>query len=92
MEERIREILVRELDYSPREAQVTCRDLMNIQDPEIRQALSLWAQTREMTRVTAGKYDAVALTARMHYPSALLAIDMLRKNPERTEKLLRGFR
>lgn len=92
MEEKIIGILVGELGYSPREAEVTCRDLMGIQDPEIRQALVVWTQTRRATRVVAGGYDTAVLSARMHYPSALLAIDMLRKDPVRTAKLLRGFR
>ena len=92
MEKKIIGILESELGYSSREAEVTCRDLMAIQDPEISRALYIWTQTRKTTRVTAGGYDAVALCARMYYPSALLAIDMLRKDPVRAARLLRGFR
>ena len=92
MEEAIIRILTEELNYKPETAEVTCRDLMAVQDPEIRQALAEWVETRKMTPVSAEGFDAVALTRRMRYPSALLAIDMLKKEPERARKLLRGFR
>jgi hypothetical protein len=92
MEEAIIRILTEELNYKPETAGKTCRDLMDIQDPEIREALHTWVQTREMTPVSAEGYDAVSLTKRLRYPSALLAIEMLRTEPARAKQLLKGFR
>ena len=92
MEDSIISILINELNYKPEIAIETCRDLLEIQDFEIRQALSVWVQTREKPSVTAEGYDAALLSRRMHYPSALLAIDMLRKEPTRAKQLLKGFR
>ena len=92
MEEKLLKILTEELHYSPRSAQITCRDLLEIRDPEIRQALSAWAETRETAPASAEGFDAVSLSRRMYYPSALLAIDLLRRDPDRTKRLLKGFR
>jgi len=92
VKEKLLDILLYELNYKAEAAQVTCCDLLEIEDPEIERALNLWIKTREMTHVIAENYDAVVLTRRMHYPSALLAIDMLRKEPIRAKQLLRGFR
>lgn len=85
-------ILINELNYKPEIARATCHDLMAIQDPEIRQALLEWVQTRKRSSVIAEDYDAALLSQKMHYPSALLAIDMLRSEPLRAKQLLRGFR
>lgn len=92
MKDKIVNILTEELNYKPESAHITCQDLLNIQDSEIQQALSVWVRTRVMTPVSAEGYDAVSLTQKMHYPSALLAIDMLRKEPDRAKQLLKGFR
>ena len=92
MEQEIFRILTEELNYKPETAQITCRDLLDIQDEEIRDALSVWVKTREMIPVSAEGYDAVSLTRRLRYPSALLAIDMLRKEPDRAKQALKGFR
>lgn len=92
MEQAIITILIEELNYKPETARITCRDLLDIKDPEIQQALSVWVQKREMIPVSAEGYDAVSLTQRMRYPSALLAIDMLRTDPVRAKQVLKGFR
>lgn len=85
-------ILLNELNYSPAAAEVTCCDLLAIEDPEIQHALAIWVESREQQKVIAEGYDTVMLTRRMRYPSALLAIHMLRKEPERAKQLLKGFR
>ena len=90
MEEIIMKILTGELSYTEKEARITCHDLLAIQDGEIRQALMLWMLTREMTPVSAEGFDAVTLTEQMYYPSALLAIDLLRKDPAPVKGMLMG--
>lgn len=92
MEQSLLRILIHELHYKTEAAQITCQDLLEIEDPEIRQALVQWIRTREMTPICAEGYDTVSLARRMRYPSALLAIDMLRKEPDRAKPLLKGFR
>lgn len=92
MQERIIKILMEELNYKKEAAIVTSRDLLEVQDEEIHEALLLWINTRKMTPVMEAGFDAVALTGIMTYPSALLAIHMLRKEPERAKRLLKGFR
>lgn len=92
LEEMIIRILIEELKYKPETAKQTCQDLLEIKDTEIQQALSAWVQTREMTPVSAEGYDAVSLSRRMKYPSSLLAIDMLRKEPIKAKQALKGFR
>ena len=91
MKEHIIKILMDELNYSQRVAEVTARDLLEIRDGETRQALMRWLAYREMTPVSAEGYDAIQLTDRMTYPSALLAIEMLKTDPQ-TAKILKGFR
>ena len=92
MEEKLLSILLNELNYNPAAAEVTCRDLLAVEDPEIKRALAIWVETKEQKHVIVEGYDAVMLTRRMRYPSALLAIDMLRKEPARAKQLLKGFR
>lgn len=91
MQESIISILMNELNYSRKSAEITSNDLLQIQDAEIRQALMRWLAFREMTPVAELGYDAVQLTDRMTYPSALLAIEMLRKDPK-AAAMLKGFR
>ena len=92
MVEQIKRLLMEELNYTQHEADVTCRDLMGIQDPEVRQALMRWLAYREMSPVAAEEFDAVRLCDRMTYPSALLAIDAIRRKPEAARILREGFR
>lgn len=92
MREQIIRILMNELNYGQHSAEVTSDDLLKIQDIETRQALMRWLAFREMAPVTAEGYDAVQLTDRMTYPSALLAIEMLKKEPQIAKKMLKGFR
>lgn len=92
MKEQIIRILMNELNYSQRAAEVTADDLLAVQDAEIRRALMRWLECREMTPVAAEGYDAVQLTGIMKYPSALLSIDMLKKDPQTAKQLLRGFK
>lgn len=92
MKEQITAILMDELNYSRYAAEITSADLLAIQDEDIRKALMRWLAFREMAPVSAEGYDAVQLTDRMTYPSALLAIDMLKKEPLVAKKMLRGFR
>lgn len=92
MREQIIKVLMNELNYSKHAAEVTSDDLLAIQDDEIRKALMRWLALREMTPVSAEGFDAVQLTDRMKYPSALLAINMLKKDPEMAKKMLKGFR
>ena len=91
MQENIISILMNELNYNRKSAEITSNDLLQIQDEEIRQALMRWLAFREMTPVAEQGYDAVQLTDRMTYPSALLAIEMLRKDPK-SATMLKGFR
>ena len=92
MREQVTRILMDELKYSKHAAEVTSEDLLNIQDAEIRQSLMRWLALREMTPVAAEGYDAIQLTDRMTYPSALLAINMLRKEPIMAKRMLKGFK
>lgn len=92
MEDIIIKILVEELGYKFESAVTTCKDLLDIKDTEIQKALLIWTQTREMTPVSSEGYDSISLISRMRYPSALLAIDMLRREPVRAKQLLKGFR
>ena len=92
MEEIILRILVEELKYTNKAAIATCHDLLEIQDSEIHEALLLWIRTRKMIPIYAEGYDAVTLTRKMRYPSALLAIDMLRREPDKAKQALKGFR
>ncbi|MBP3452309.1 MAG: hypothetical protein J6M20_01160 [Clostridia bacterium] len=92
MREQIIKILMDELKYSRYSAEVTSDDLLAIQDDDIRKALMRWLALREMTPVSAEGYDAVQLTDRMSYPSALLAIELLKKEPLVAKKMLKGFR
>lgn len=91
MKEQLIGILMNELNYNRHEAEITSDDLLRIQDEEIRRALMRWISSREMTSVAAEGYDAVRLTDRMSYPSALLAVQMLKTRPETAKRLLKGF-
>lgn len=92
MKEQIINLLMNELNYSRHSAEVTSDDLLAIQDNDLRKALMRWLALREMTPVSAEGYDAVQLTDRMSYPSALLAIDLLKKEPLLAKKMLKGFK
>ena len=92
MKDQLIQILIRELKYRPEVALITSDDLLEIEDPELKESLARWIQTREISEIREGQFDLVSLAQRMRFPSALLAIDMLRREPDRAKMLLKGFR
>ena len=92
MRERLIQILIDELNYKPEVARITSEDLLEIQDPELKETLKKWVHTREIIPIREGSFDIISLMKRMRFPSALLAIDMLRREPDRAKLLLKGFR
>lgn len=92
MKDQLIQILIRELKYRPEVALITSDDLLEIEDPELKESLEKWIQTREISQIKEGQFDLITLAKRMRFPSALLAIDMLRREPDRAKVLLEGFR
>lgn len=92
MKDQLIQILIRELKYRPEVALITSDDLLEIEDPELKESLEKWIQTREISQIKEGQFDLITLAKRMRFPSALLAIDMLRREPDRAKVLLKGFR
>lgn len=77
-------ILVDRLDYSTQVAKTTARDLLSMQDRDLRVALAGWVDDQalqchiEELGVTTDSLVASGLT----YPAALIMIDWIRESPE----------
>lgn len=78
MKDKIEKILMEELDYAEFAAKVTALDLMNLQ-PQLRDALYLWAKDRTETNIWVEGYSTFNLMASkgFTYPAALIALDWL---------------
>ena len=92
MKDQLIQILIQELNYRPEVALITSKDLLEIDDPELKESLERWVKTREISPIKEGSFDLISLANRIRFPSALLAIDMLRREPDRAKPLLKGFR
>ncbi|MCL1912311.1 MAG: hypothetical protein FWG10_00155 [Eubacteriaceae bacterium] len=82
MEEKIKDILITELDYSKYVAEMTAEDLCNLQPPldGIRDA---WLADRSISDIVVEGFSVSnLLKAGFTFPSALIAMDWLMDEPD----------
>ncbi len=91
MFEKIKSILVNELQYSEYAADLTARDLTNLR-PQFQASLARWLEDRTMTETSVSKFSTSDLMKRkgFTYPAALIALDWLLADPAAAEKELSG--
>lgn len=89
MKSKLKDILIKELDYSEYAADITANDLENLHEP-LRDALASWLHDRTITDVTINGFSALQLMHEKHftYPAALIALDWLLIEPDIAKKEL----
>jgi hypothetical protein len=85
----IKDILIDELEYTKYEADVTTEDLLNLDDSLI-PVFAAWLKDRTITDIEISKTSLVKLMREnsLKFPSALITLDWLTKDPETAKKAL----
>ena len=83
MKNLIKEVLIRKEGYSLHSAEITAKDLQNLKDSEISQALILWIKNGKKTNITRGPFSCQQLmeNLNMKYPATLVFLDWYCEDP-----------
>lgn len=89
MKNEIIRVLVDELGYSQREAELTADDLLDLH-PSLQAAFSQWLRSRTAANLEAEGFTTqkLMLNKKFTYPAALIALDWLLKEPETAKAAL----
>lgn len=84
MKEQIKQVLVQKEGYSPLSAESTAKDLADIRDEEISQALICWLGSGQKTNISRGPFSSRQLMndLNMKYPATLIFLDWYCEDPE----------
>lgn len=84
MKEQIKQVLVQKEGYSPLSAESTAKDLADIRDEEISQALIRWLGSGQKTNISRGPFSSRQLMndLNMKYPATLIFLDWYCEDPE----------
>lgn len=90
MKSKLKDILIKELNYSEYAATVTSNDLENLHEQQLREALESWLHDRTVTDVVINGFSALQLMQEKNftYPAALIALDWLLTEPDIAKKEL----
>ena len=84
MKEQIKQVLVQKEGSSPLSAESTAKDLAEIKDAEISQALIHWLGSGQKTNISRGPFSSRQLmnNLNMKYPATLIFLDWYCEDPD----------